>query len=269
MRRIIVIVMSLIVIWPLWWMVTGSFQPIKFLMSVPPKLLPVDISLKNYIDVIDLRYISRYIFNTLIVVAGTISMAVIVNMSAGYAFAIYRFKGRKAIFWFLISLIVLPQEILIIPQYVVMAKLHLVGTHAAVILHNALIVTGVFFAKNFIQKIPREMIESGRLDGAGEIRIMRQLVLPLCGPVIGVIALISGVAAFGNFLWQLLVLQRQSVRTLVVGLILRTRIPNISLNPIGMELAAGTLLFIPVLLVYIFTRKYFTQGLSSVGMRET
>lgn len=265
-RAIVLAAVAVLLIFPLYIMVTGSVQPYKMLLTMPPRLIPAGVTVENYgllLEKADIRWIG----NTLIVVCGTALLSVAISSMAGYGFSVYTFRGRGVLMALLLAFIIIPEQVLVIPQYLVVRWLRLTNTLTGAILPRSLSVMGVFLFSNYIRHIPRELVEAGRIDGAGEWRIMLRLVFPMCKPVIGVVLLLYGIQAFGDFLWQMLVLQRKGLRTLLVGLMIEARNIAISHNDIGVMLAVGTIIFIPLLLVYISTARLFHQGLTLEGLR--
>jgi len=264
-RNIALILILVLLLFPLYIMVSGSFQPLKFLLTMPPRILPVDLTLDNYIQLLTGTEVLRWTMNTLIICSGIALGAMIIASMAGYGFSVYRFRGRAFGLAFLVSLIVLPSQVLVVPTFVMLRKLGISNGFIAAIFPKVLSVMGIILFKNYIDKIPRGVIESGRIAGAGEWRIMWGLVLPQCRPIFGVIALFYGIAGWQDFLWQLLTMRRN--QTLIVGLILHLRALMISSNGVGMMLAVGTIMFVPMFLIYLATSRFFISQLSLAGVR--
>ena len=264
-RTVILGVVLVALLLPLYIMVVGSFEPLKILLVMPPQLIPFDLTLENYQLLLQDTEVMKWTLNTLIVCLGIACGARFVAATAGYGFAVYRFKGRRLALTFLISLIVLPGEVLLVPTFVMLRKIGIANGFAAAILPKVLSVMGIAMFKNYIDKIPRGVIESGRIAGASEWRIMWQLVLPQCKPMFGMIALFYGIAGWSDFIWQLLTMRKH--KTLIVGLILHMRNLTIIYNGVGMMLAVGTILFIPMLLIFLATNRMFLEKLSLAGVR--
>ena len=264
--KVLLIAILVVMLLPLWVMVSGSFQPIKYMLTMPPRLIPLTVTLDNYrLLLADIPFWS-WAANTMVVVVGIAAGAIFLSATGGYGFAVYQFKGRAFAMAFLLSLIMIPSQVLVIPTFIMFRTVGIANSYAAAILPKVLTVMGIFLFKNYIEHIPRAIIDSGRIDGAKEWRIMIQLVMPQCKPVIGVIALFYGIVGFQDFLWQLLTMRKH--KTLLVGLILHIRALTITHNGIGMGFAVGTILFVPMLLIYIFTSRLFIEGLNLSGMRE-
>ena len=267
MKIALLIIAAIIFLAPLAIMVSGSFQPLKFVLAMPPRMIPWDATLENYILLLKGTEVLRWLTNTMIVVASTVCGAVCISAMAGYAFSVYSFRGSTILLGFLLSLIVIPAQVLIIPTYVVIRHIGLRNTFAAASLPRILSVMGVMLFRAYISHIPRDLIEAGRAEGAGEWRIMIRLIMPQCSPIIGLVALMYGIQSFQDYLWQLLVLQRTRMQTLIVGLVVHLRQLEITNNAMGMSLAMGVFMFAPLFCVYLATNKLFTRGLSLEGVR--
>ena len=265
-RNAVIIAVLVVLLLPVWFMLSGSFQPLKFIMVMPPRLIPWDLTLDNYTQLLEGIPIWLWIRNTLIVSIGIASTALILSVTAGYGFSAYRFKGRKIAMLFLLSLIMIPGQLLVIPIFVMLRKVGLSNTFFAGIAPRSLTVMGKFLMKNYMDRIPKSVIESGRIDGARELRILGKLILPQCKPVIGVIALFYSMIGVQDFLWQLLTMRKN--KTFIVGLIIHLRQLEITYNSVGMALAVGTLVFVPLFLIYLSTNRLFIHGLTMAGMRE-
>ena len=266
-------VIILILIFPLYWMIQGSFLDSRGIMWMPPRLIPKEVTLANYKtviagDAVKNYYLLNWAGNTIIIISLGVVLVIAVTMPAGYAFSVFKFKGRQSLFWLFISSTMLHAYMLIVPMFVVVQKLGL-PLRLAAVLPLAFSPMYVFFAKNFIDNIPRSLLDSAEIDGAGELRKIFLIVLPISKPLIGLLTLWGGLSAFGDFLWQLLLFQQLKNQTLIVGLIQwARRAQSSAINQIGVQLAAGSLLFVCMFIIFCFTAKYFTKGLNLQGVKE-
>ena len=265
-RALTISVLAVVLLFPVYLIVTGSVQPLKIVLTMPPRLIPWELTSENYELLLDGAKAGRWVANSLAVVCLTVLAASILSITAGYALSVYTFRSKAFIRGALLSLIIIPGNVLIIPLYTVTRYLGLSGSLLGAALPRSLSILGIFLCSNYISHIPYEMVEAARLDGAGELRIMG-LLLPMCAPVLGVVALIYGIQGFQDYLWQMLVLPKAETRTLVVGLILQARKIMIDHNDVGVMMATGTILFFPVFLLYLFTSRIFAQGVTLDGIR--
>ena len=267
-----VILITGIMVFPVWWMVSGSFQDIEGYFSVPPKLLPTGLHLNNYRLILSHPYTIRWVWNTLLVVGVTCILAIILTTAAGYAFSIYEFIGKKLFFWFFMAALMIPGSAIIIGQFLVLRTLGIYNTLWAAILPFLFHPFGIFFYKNYVDSVPRTIIDSARIDGAGEIRILSRIVSPITVPAIGTLIVFMSFGAMGNYLWQNLVLQSIEIKTLIVGMVIQMKswelIYSLDLDPLSARMAAGVVLMIPPLLIFIFANKRFIKDLKMGALTQ-
>lgn len=264
MRIVLLVLAAILFLLPVYMMVVYSFTPVKGFVTMPPSLIPLTPTLRNYQTISELPLIGRWLVNTVIVTASMIIGAVLINGAAGYAFAFSRARGLRVLFWVMLSALFITRYSLLIPQFVVVSKLHLSGLPAAVIM-SLFWPVGIYLFKTYFASIPHSLLESARIDGAGEGAILMRVVLPMSKPMIGSAIVFVGLWAMQDFIWQMLVLQWEESRTLLVGLI--SSIYQVggsgshAIRNIGYDLAVGTVLFVPLLAIFAVSSRYFTEGL--------
>ena len=239
---------------------------------MPPRFIPKQISLMNYHTLLSKNPIVLWIGNSLFILVIGVSLSIGIVAMASYALSIYQFPGKTIITWLFISSLMFPRQIMIIPLFVLMRILGLAGSRMGAILPLFHWPYGILIFKTFCDAIPREMIDSGRIDGAGELRIIFSIVIPICKPIIGAFILLQSIFALGDFLWQMLILQKPQIQTLLIGLVTavmrRGADSEMNVNPIGAQLAAGVILFIPLLIIFLFTSRYFVKDIKLGGIKE-
>jgi ABC-type glycerol-3-phosphate transport system permease component len=248
---------------PMYFMFIGSFQHINGLMAMPPRLIPLNPSLLNYEILLKYSQIT-WLSNTLIVVLSAVCLYVTIACATGYAFAFYKFPGKKILWMILLIGIMLPYISLVIPRYVIVKDLHLSGTLAAVILPMAFAPMYMYLARTYFETVPISLLESARLEGAGEVTILVRIVMPVSRPIVAALAVFSAIGALTDFLWQMLVLQMPARQTLLVGLmatVMKRGGGDFSINPIGRGLAMGCLLVIPLVIVFAIGNRYFVNAI--------
>lgn len=264
MKKIFILLISIILMLPIYFMLTGSLQDIRGVMKMPPDLIPNAMTLFNYRKIFSLDCI-RWLSNTVMITSIGLVASVFTSCSAGYVFAFYKFR-MKEILWqlFLIGMMI-PRIALIIPLYVIFSKLKLSGTFAAVIFPTILSPVSLYLARIYFESVPISLLESARLDGASELQILSRIVAPVSVPIIAALSIFSSVFSLQDFLWQSLVLQIEDRQTLLVGLMRfaneRGGIVDASINPLGRSLAVGMVLLIPLLLIFIVANKYFVGSM--------
>jgi len=263
-NKIFLIIIFILLFIPVYWMLIGSFQDIYGVSIMPPKMIPNNPNIDNYSYLLK-DNVFVWLKNTIIVVVGTVFLSVFLSSSAGYAFSMYKFKGKKLIFILFLSQMMIPRISLLIPLYVIIKNLGISGKISAVILPVAFSPVGIYLAKNYFDTIPKSIIESARIDGASEWRILKSIIIPVSKPIISALALFSSITSLQDYIWQSLVLMKTERQTLLVGLMkismLRGGEAILGVNPIGRSFATGILLLIPLLVVFLTANKYFVENL--------
>jgi multiple sugar transport system permease protein len=255
---------AILALFPIYWMVKNSFEPAMAFTVFPPQLLPVSPSLTNYSVLLARTPMARWGFNTILVSATRTLGALFFGAMAGYAFAKLKFLGRELIFWMLMTTLMIPSFITIIPQYQVVRSLGWIDTYWALIVPG---LTGgvwaMFLMRQFVKTLPTELIEAARIDGAGEFGIFIRIVLPLMKPGMAVLGIFTFIGNWNNFLWPLLVTSTVNMRVLPVGLaLIRGGIGEANILVMGQVMAGSTLVAIPMVIVFLVFQRYFLQGIT-------
>jgi len=253
-------------------MFIGSFQNIYDVIALPPKVLPHDITGQNYVRLLkELHGIQYWCRNTGIIVIGTVLLSLTSTALAGYAFAVWHFPAKQIIYWVFLLSIIIPGTALFIPKFVVIRGLALSGTYWAVILPGIFSAFHILLFRNFVQHIPQDIHDSARIDGASEWWILLRVILPLCKPVLGTLALFISLGVMGDYMWQFLMLHQDETKmTMIVGVIAaiyRKVSIQMELNPVGLKLAAGVVLFVPSFVIFCFFQRYFKGEFLAGGVK--
>ncbi|UNK44113.1 carbohydrate ABC transporter permease [Luteimonas sp. S4-F44] len=252
------VVLAFIALAPLLWMLSVSFMPTGEASSFPPPLLPSSFTTANYAQLLLRGGMVGYFTNSLLV-SGAITLgALLINTMAGYAFAKLRFAGRERLFQLLLAALVIPAQVAMLPLFLMMKGMGLVNSFGAVIIPGLATVFGIFLVRQYARSIPDELLEAARIDGAGELRIFFQIVLPMLKPVLVTLTIFTFMAAWNDFMWPLIVLTDQSNYTLPVALAALSRE---HIQDVEMMMAGAVVTVIPVLVLFIALQRYYIQGL--------
>jgi multiple sugar transport system permease protein len=264
------IITSLLMIGPFYWALATSFKPSADVFASPPKLIPDPWILQNYRDVFTLLPFPRYFLNSVIVTGAIVGLNVVFDTSAAYAFAKLRFPGRNVLFFLLLITLMVPFQVNLIPLYRIMVGLHKFNVHlgtdtySALILPGAIQVFGIFLMRQFLQSIPDEILESARVDGASEFKILRTIVFPIALPGMATLAIFTFLGAWNDFLWPLIVTNSDQIRTLPVGLALLARKNTVNW---GDTMAGTALAAAPMILVFLVLQRRFIEGLTAGAIK--
>ncbi len=261
---------SLLMIGPFYWALSTSFKPSADVFASPPKWIPDPWTLGNYRDVFTLLPFPRYFLNSVIVTSAIVGLNIVFDTAAAYAFAKLRFPGRDVLFFLLLITLMVPFQVNLIPLYRIMVRLHDispllgVGTYSAMIMPSMIQVFGIFLMRQFMRSIPDEILESARVDGASEFKILWKVVIPLAAPGIATLAIFTFLGAWNDFLWPLLVTNSDETRTLPVGLALLARRNTVNW---GQTMAGTAFLAGPMILVFLILQRRFIEGLTTGSLK--
>jgi multiple sugar transport system permease protein len=250
----------------------GSLKPESQIYTVPAWVPPVHPAWVNYSNTwgnfsqVQTEF-STYFYNTLLVTSALTVGQVFFSMLAAYAFARMKFPGRDAIFWLYLMTLMVPNIVTIIPLYTIMDKLHLVNTYWAMFLPYALGTPyTIFLMRQFFRNIPQEVIDAAKIDGLGDIGVLRRVIIPLARPVLITAGLIAFVFGWNNFLWPLVVSNSQSHFVLTTGL------ANFSTGPgtgayLNILLAGSMITLLPMIVIFIVFNRYIIRSIQLTSGR--
>jgi multiple sugar transport system permease protein len=250
---------------PFLWMLLGSFRPDRELKQVPPSWLPQDPTLDNYRNLFDRLDFPTYFFNSAVVaLVITIGNLVFCSM-LGYALAKLDFPGKRVIFVLVLGTLMVPGVVTFVPLFVLVSNLGMVNTLPGLIFPFLAGPFGVFLMRQFIQSLPDELIHAARVDGAGEWRIFRSIILPLCRPALATLGILTFLTSWNNFLWPLVVAQSEDKYTLPVALAIYSIGENRS--DYGLLMAGSVVIILPVLAVFLALQRHFVRGIAMTGIK--
>ncbi|WP_424929729.1 carbohydrate ABC transporter permease [Amaricoccus tamworthensis] len=249
---------------PFLYMVSLSLQSDADLFSGEVVVIPEQPQWLNYITIWEEAPFARFILNSF-VIAGAISfLHVVFDPLIGYVFAKMQFPGRRIMFAALLSTLMLPFFIRLVPLYILTAEVGLLNTYTGLILPFAMSGFGIFLMRQFILPIPDDLLDAARVDGGGELRVFWDIVLPQLYPAIATLALLTFVFQFNEFLWPLVVVSSEQMRPITTGLTLFNQeyFTRWNLTAVG-----GMLMFIPCLLLFLFAQRFFIRSVMLSGMK--
>ena len=257
---------SLIALLPFVWMMLSSFKTLKEIRQVPPTFAPKEFTLDNYQKVLTDDDLPLGIFyrNSAIIAFANVVQVLFTSSLFGYIFAKFEFKGKKALFWFILSLMMIPSQMTMIPGYLILARLGLINNLLGLIIPAAIDAFGIFLFRQFAMSIPNEMLDAARVDGAGEFYIYRYIVLPQLGPALATFGMLTFMFNWNAYLWPLIVLTEKNVRTLPIIL---TWFSNQQVDKTNLTMAASVLVILPVLFVFLLVQKWIVEGITLSGMK--
>lgn len=257
-------ILVLVFLIPVLYIIFSSFKPINELFSTNPTFFPNQWTTNNYVEALQGGNFGRYIFNSFIVAVSSTILAVVINSMSGYALAKFRFKGDSVIMLIILSTIMLPLEIIMVPIFSVLKFFGLYNSLWALIIPPAATPTGIFLMRQYLLTIPDEIIQSARIDGASEWKIFYSIILPNAKPAIATLAIFSFMWRWNDYVWPLIAINSPKKYTLQLAIANFTGEFNTDYNSI---LAVSAISMIPMLIIFIIFQKQFVQGTVQSGMK--
>lgn len=256
---------SFLFVFPIIWVFLSSLKPQSELFTFPLTILPKTLTLENYRDAFASGDFFRFFANSLFVATVSTSITIVINVMAGYALSKYWFIGRDVIFYAMVGTLMIPLQAIMVPIFLLLKDLGLLNSLWGIIIPPAATPTGVFLARQYIKTIPDSLIEAGRMDGAGELRIFVNVIVPLATPIIATLAIFSFMWRWNDFLWPFIVISARKKMTLQLAL--ANFVGQFQINWANL-LAMTVVTMIPMIVVFVALQKYFVTGLTAGGVKE-
>jgi multiple sugar transport system permease protein len=226
-------------------------------MTSPPKLFPAEVTFEHYRSVFTTLNMRRYLLNSALIAVTATAVSLVVNSMAGYAFAKLHFRGRDRIFRGLLAALVIPVQVAMLPLFLLLKELGLVNTYWGVILPGVASIFGIFLIRQYALGIPDDLLDAARIDGAGEFRIYRSVVLPLLAPILVTLAIFTFLAVWNDFMWPLIILTDDDMYTLPVAL---ANLMGEHAQDVELMMAGSVLTVLPVLVLFLALQRYYIEG---------
>jgi len=260
---------AIVFLFPFYYMVIGALQrePRTDIAGAFPD--PANLTLSNFVDINAQVDLVRTLVNSGIFTGGVLLTTLVIGLLAGYALAQLQFRGRTLIFTVMLLILVLPFQLFMIPLYVLIVRTYgLSDNYLGMILPFAVNATAVFIFRQFFVQLPRELFESARIDGASEIRILRNIAIPLARPAIITALIVTFIGPWNEFLWPFLITKQHELQPLAVALAnYISTVAARAANPFGSILAGAVVLAIPAVAIFVFFQRQFVQSNLGSGVK--
>lgn len=250
---------------PFLWMLSTSFKPGGGIFTYPPQWIPRNPTFEWYLQLIRDVDILLHFKNSIIVAVTTTVCQLFLATLAGYAFAKLKFAGRDKIFTLLMTTVMIPGQITMIPVFLFLKKLGFLNTYWGLILPASVSIFGIFLIRQFMMTIPDDLIEASRIDGCSEFRIYWNVILPLCKPVLATLGIFTFMGSWNDFLWPLIVMVGEDRYTLPVAL---ANLNGQYATKFGLLMAGAVVVVIPIIVIFMFAQKYVIRGIVTTGLKE-
>lgn len=261
---IILVLGCIITLLPFLWMISTSLKPFNEIFLMPPKWIPSKIMWKNYGEVQSKIPLLKYFFNSVFITLGITLGTLITTILAAFAFSKVRFWGRDVIFSIFIGTMMIPGEVILIPNYITISKVGWMNSYKALIIPWTVSVFSIFLLRQFFFTIPEPLYRAAKIDGCSDFKFLWTIMVPLSKPALITIALLRIINSWNEFLWPLIVTNIPNMRTLPVGLMTFTSEAGADSH---LLMAAATMIIIPILIVYFVLQKYIISGMTKSGIK--
>jgi multiple sugar transport system permease protein len=250
---------------PFVWMILGSFKTTSEIRQYPTEFLPKEPTLDNYVELFGRLDFTTFFLNSFIVALFVTLGNIVFSSMIGYALAKLEFRGKRLLFALVLGTLMVPGVVTFVPLFVLTANLGLVNSYPGLILPFLITPLGVFLMRQFMLSLPDDIIEAARIDGASEWRIFLRIIMPLCGPAVATLTILTFLGSWNNFLWPLVVATTEDMYTLPVALALYSVGQNAA--QYGLMMAGAVVVVVPVLIVFVVLQRYFVQGIALTGIK--
>jgi ABC-type glycerol-3-phosphate transport system permease component len=250
---------------PFVWMLGTAVKPDNEIFVFPPRWLPTVWQVGNFVAAWGKAPFGRFFFNSVVVTASIVVIQLTTAALAAYAFARLRFPGKAPLFLAYLSIMMIPSQVTLIPNFITLKQLGLLNTYWALILPFAATGFGTFLIRQQFLSIPQELFDAAHIDGAGHLRILREVCLPLSRPAFATFGLLTAMWHWNDFFWPLIVTSSVEMRTLPLGLVVFTHSEQgTSWN---LLMAAGIFTALPIVALFLVAQRYFVQGIARAGLK--
>ncbi|MBC8076333.1 MAG: carbohydrate ABC transporter permease [Chloroflexales bacterium] len=260
-----IVVAMLLIGTPVYWTVIAAFKTSREIYSANPSWLPLNPTLANFPAAWNAAPFGRYYLNSIITTLLGSGAEIWFALSSAYALAFLRFPRKNWIFLLLLAALMVPEEITIIPNYITVARLGWINTYQGIVVPGASIAFGTFLLRQYFLTLPQEVLDAAKVDGAGHLRTLFSVVLPLALPAVATMALLSVVAKWNEFLWPLIVTNTQEMRTLPIGV--AWLLDQEGTTDWGVVLAGTLFMIVPILLVFLWAQRYVVEGIAAGAVK--
>lgn len=260
---LLLVVGAVVVLLPYVWMVGASFKSDAEIFQPGLYPFPSRLRANNYVEVWLSYPVGQWLVNTFIVAIIEVTSTVVTAVLAGFAFARLRWWGRDTLFVVYLAAMMVPIQVTLIPNFIIIRSLGLLNSYLGIASLHLVQFFGIFLMRQFLLNVPGELEDAARIDGCSWLRVLSQIILPIAAPAVVALAIFAFAGTWNDFLWPLVVIDRQSIMTIQVGLAAMKG----DVIPWGQLLAATTISAIPLSILYVVLQRFFTQGIVLTGMK--
>ena len=250
---------------PIYWMIIGAFKSTAEVYRIPPTWIPAQPTLANFVEAWGAAPFGRYYINTLITTFFGSGFEIFFAVTSAYAFVFLRFPKKEWIFVLLLAALMVPGQVTILPNYLTVASLGWINTYQGIIVPGASVAYGTFLLRQYYKTLPGEVLDAAKVDGAGHLRTLTSIIVPLAKPAIISFGLLSVVAKWNDFLWPLLVTNTRDMRVLPIGIY--WLMAEEGAIEWGVVMAGALFVVLPVVVVFLYAQRYIVEGIAAGAVK--
>lgn len=261
---VLLILGAAVMFMPVVWVVLSSFKSLSEIYRSPPTFFPERWIFSNYTEAIREFPFLRYLWNSVLVTVTATVLTLVINSMAAFALSKYHFPGRDAIFILMLATLMVPVRVIMLPVYLMIARLGMANSLWGIIIPPSATPTGVFILRQYMLTISDELIDAAKIDGAGDFHIYWRIMIPLSTPALAVLTVFSVMWRWNDFLWPLIVISRERLFTLQLAL---ARFRGELVTDWNYVLSMTVLSILPIVVVFVFMQRYLVRGIASTGLK--
>lgn len=263
--HLLLILGSIGMILPFYWMITTSLKEPLEALRFPPTWIPATLRLENYLEVFRQVPLLRYLLNTVFITLVSLTGVLVTGILAAYAFARFRFPGREILFMVFLALMMIPLPVYLVPSYMILYRLGWIDTFAAMVVPWIVNIFSIFLLRQHIRQLPQDLFDAARIDGCSRFWILIRIVIPLCRAPLATIAVFNVISSWNSFFWPLIVTNTDAIRPLQVGLAYFSREQSTNYT---LLMAATTMAVLPLIVLFFAAQKQIIQSQARSGLKE-
>lgn len=264
----ILLVVSGVFIFPFFWMISCSLKTLREVTVFPPPILPAVPQFENYATAFSRAPLARYGLNSLVICVSVIMLTIVLSVMAAYALVFLEFRGKEGVYLMLMAPQMVASVALMLPLFQVLHQLKLLNTFPALIIPYSVLFSpfSIMLLRGYLETIPKELVEAGRVDGASEVWILTRVIFPLLRPPLAAVAIFLFIWSWNEFLFAMVFIQKPIMRTISIGIALLQSVPNFPPEN-NIILAAATAVTLPVLILFSAMQRQFIEGMTAGAVK--
>jgi multiple sugar transport system permease protein len=268
LRDVLAVVITLIMLFPIFWMIVSSLKTSDELLQAVPTLWPKVFKWNNYSEALRMAPFGRYFVNTIAMTAGIMILQMLLSILAAYGFSKGSFRFKNALFIITLGALMIPIQVTFVPIYVMMAKFNWINTFWALIVPDAVSAYSIFMLRQAFMSVDNSYVEAAKVDGMGRLGVIFRILVPMCNSTVVTMGLLTFINGWNAYFWPKMVTSDPAMRTIAIGVYeLKRTFAGLETANTNQIMAGAVLAIVPVIIVFLFAQKYLLTGFSKASMK--